>query len=264
MSALARHARILRHYARVGLVRKSQFRTEFLVQVIMDCFWYTSHVLVFEFLYAHTESIAGWERAEVRVFLGYMFVADAFMMTWLGKGWTFGKDLKDGNLDPVRLRPASPIVLYFFQLFSVEGLTNMSIALAYLLYACHSAGLELGLETALLFGWGILLAWWGRTVLSVGFSILEFWVLHSDLSQFFSELVMAPSNQPLDVFGARLKGFFLYAVPAGAMAFLPASIALSRMSPLAGLLHTSWVVLLGLGAFRFWRYSFRRYESALS
>ena len=42
-----------------------------------------------------------------RVLLGYLFVSDAFMMVWLGQMWRFGRDVKDGALDPVRVRPAS-------------------------------------------------------------------------------------------------------------------------------------------------------------
>ena len=98
-------------FARVGVVRKSQFRVEFWFQVIMDCLWYATHVGVFEVLYMHVSEIAGWDRDEFRVLLGYLFVSDAFMMVWLGQIWRFGRDLKDGELDPFRVRPAATLFL---------------------------------------------------------------------------------------------------------------------------------------------------------
>lgn len=266
-SAAARlrvHLGIARQFARAGIVRKSQFRTEFFSQVVMDCIWYSIHILVFEFLFQHTESIAGWTLPEVRVFLGYLFVADAFMMTWLGQGWRFGRDLKDGLLDPIRVRPASPIFLYFFQQFSLEGAVNLSIAFGYLGYGLLQSGLELAPGTAVLALWGVAIAWWGRALLTILFSISEFYLLHSDLAQFLSELFIQPADRPLDIFGRRLKQFLLFLIPVGALSYLPACLVLGRIGPAAGLFHSAWLFGLGLLVFRFWRHSFRRYESAMS
>ncbi|MEK7487315.1 MAG: ABC-2 family transporter protein, partial [Planctomycetota bacterium] len=118
LKKILRYLRIISQFMRVGIVRKSQFRVEFFSQVIMDLIWYFTHILVFEFLYLHTDSIAGWNREEIRVFLGFLFVSDAFMMACLGQNWHFADDLKNGNLDTFRVKPASTIFLYFFQRFS--------------------------------------------------------------------------------------------------------------------------------------------------
>jgi ABC-type uncharacterized transport system permease subunit len=88
------------------VIRKSQFRVEFLTQVVMDACWYGVHVATFEILFAHADTIAGWKPDDVRVFLGFLFVSDAFWMMWLGQSWHFGRELKDGVLDSLRVRPA--------------------------------------------------------------------------------------------------------------------------------------------------------------
>jgi len=261
---LRQHLAIAWQFLRVGVVRKSQFRTEFLSQVLMDCCWYASKILVFEFLYQHTETIAGWDLQEVRVFLGYLFVADAFMMTWLGQSWFFGRDLKDGKLDPVRVRPASPIFLYFFQRFSLEGAFNMAIALAYLAWGLTQSGVPFGLVGLGQVLWGIGMAWYGRCLLTVGFSIAELHFLHSDLSRFLTEALMAPSDKPLDIFGRRLRQLLLLALPLGVLAYAPACLVLGRVSPLMFLAYTGWLAAMGAFVAWAWRASFRRYESALS
>ena len=61
----------------------------------------------------------------------------------------------------------------------------------------------------------------------------------------------------------RVRMFFLLLVPIGFLAWLPASLMLGRIGPLAGILHTAWIVVLGLVVFRLWNRGFRRYESAL-
>ena len=260
---LAQLAAIAGHFVRIGVIRKSQFRAEFLIQVLMDTCWYASHVLVFEVLFAHTRSIAGWSHAEIRVLLGFLFASDAFMMMWLGQTWHFGRELKDGKLDPVRLRPAPAIFVYFFQRFSLEGGANMAMAVGYLIWGAGRAGLEPSLANAALLCWALLLSFWGRTVLSVMFSTFEFYVLNSDLSHFLHDFFIAAADRPLDVFTRRIQQFFLYMVPVGVLSHAPASLVLGRAGVVDGLVYTLWLGLGGALCFRFWNRSFRRYESAL-
>ena len=93
---------MLRGYVRIGFVRKSQFRWEFVNQVLMDVCFYVSFVLTFDILYGLGSdgarlSLAGWDHASMRVYLGFGFVADALAMTFLGQQWHFGADLKNGT-----------------------------------------------------------------------------------------------------------------------------------------------------------------------
>jgi ABC-type uncharacterized transport system permease subunit len=171
-SPLVQHLRIAAELARVGVVRKSQFKVEFWCQVIMDFLWYVSHVAVFEVLFLHAPEIAGWNREHFRVLLGFLFVSDAFMMIWLGQMWRLGRDLKDGKLDPYRVRPASTLFLYGFQQFSLEGCVNMSMALGYLVYGASVALHGLTPPALLLIGFGIVLCCWVRIVVVTLFSIL--------------------------------------------------------------------------------------------
>lgn len=262
-SWFSRHAAIARQFVRIGVIRKAEFRLEFVNQVAMDCAFYATQILSFEFLYRFTDTIAGWNRAEVRVFLGCLFVSDAFSMVWLGQGWFFGEDLKKGNLDSVRVRPASPIVLYFFQRFSLEGLTNFAIATGYLGYALASAGSLASPWTIPLAVWAILLAFWARTVLTVLYSTSELWVLNSDLSRHAHNFFMDVTDRPIAVFHPRFQQFLMYVVPAAAMTYVPASIVTGRMSASAALAYTGFLAAFGFLVFWAWRASFRRYASGM-
>ncbi|MCK6444901.1 MAG: ABC-2 family transporter protein [Planctomycetes bacterium] len=261
---LRQHVRIGRQFARMGVARKSQFRVEFASQVLMDIVWYATHVGVFEVLMRHTHSLAGWTLPELRVFVAFLFVSDAFWMAWMGKSWHFGRDLKDGNLDPVRVRPASPIFLYFFQSFSLEACFNGAIALGYLGWALASADGVDALRCLWAVPWAIALSVWARIVVTVLFSTAELYLVNSDLGIFFWEFLLGPIERPLDVFGRRVKLFLLFVVPVGCLTHFPAALVLGRVGALEALGYGAWLLLFGLGVFWFWRRSFRRYESALS
>ena len=258
-----KHLRILAQYARIGVVRKSQFRVELLSQVVMDCVWYSVKIATFEVLFLYTKRIAGWSAPEVRLLLAYVFVSDSFMMMWLTRRWRFGRELKDGKLDAIRVRPASPVVLYFFQDFSLEAGVNMAVAFGYLGFATWRSGLPHGPATWLLLAWAVALAWWTFVVTCVMFAIADLWVLDSDISNLVSRVFDNSGSYPLDIFSKGLRQLLLWVVPVGLIAYLPASLVLRRASPLAGLAASAFILAFGWIVFRAWRWSFRRYESAM-
>jgi ABC-type uncharacterized transport system permease subunit len=223
------------------------------------------HILTFELLFGLGEgfSIAGWERADVRVFLGFIFVSDAFMMSWLSQAWHLPEDIKNGNLDPVRLRPAPSILVYFFQRFSPEGAVNFLCALSYLAFGvATSEALAPRLLWALPLGF--CLALWAQLVVSVGLGTLEFLLINSDLSRFFVDIAHTASGKPLDIYARRVRQFMILILPVGALAHVPATIVLGRVSDLSAIGQSVWLILLGLAVFALFRRSFKRYESALS
>lgn len=262
-SVVLQHLRIAAQYARIGVIRKSQFRVEFWSQVLMDCCWYASHVAVFEVLYAHVGDIAGWNREQFRVLLGFLFVSDAFMMIWLGQMWRFWRDLKDGKLDPFRVRPGSTLFLYGFQQFSVEGCVNMAVAMTYLAYGIARASAHVTLGVVLVAVVAVALSWWVRTILVTFYALVDLWLLGSDAGQFVNETIHAVSDRPADVFGARVRTFLLYVLPVGALAQVPAGMVLSRYTALEAVAAVGWLVALGLATFAAWNRGFRRYESAM-
>lgn len=258
------HLRILGQLARIGVLRKSQFTVEFWCQVVMDCLWYAAHVAVFEVLYVHTREIVGWKREDFRVLLGFLFVSDAFMMIWLGQLWRFGRDVKDGALDPYRVRPASTFVLYGFGQFSPEGCVNMAFALSYLVYGITVARPEAGLTTALIALAAIALSLWARVALAAWFALLDLRFVGSELGHFLRELLGAAHDRPFDLFGKRLRMFLLYVVPLGALTQIPASFVLGRYSLLEAAGILAWLAVVGALVIAAFGRALRRYESAMS
>ena len=263
-AVLRRYLRVARQFARIGVVRKTQFRVEFASQVVMDCIWYVTKVATFEILFQYADDIAGWSVSDVRVFLGFIFVSDAFMMMWLGMRWRFGRDLKDGKLDPLRVRPGATAFLYFFQQFSPEAVLNMVVAMAYLLIGVAMSGHGGAWATWAVLPWAIALSCWGITALTVFFSTIEFHLLSSDLSAYVTHALDPAATNPLDVFSRRIRLFLLMVVPVGVLAHVPASMVLGRYDVVTGLLDTAWMLAFGVGVLLFWKRSFRRYESAMS
>jgi len=259
------YVRVARQYTRIGWVRKSQFRWEFVNQVVMDCLYYLSFLLTFQILYGLRDdlTLAGWTRDDIRVFLGMAFVTDAFMMTWLGQSWHFGDDLKAGNLDAFRLRPGPVWFTYSFQRFSPEGLTNMLVAVGLLTYGLvrHPA---IGAADLWLVPLAFAVAFTAQAALVVLLQGLEFWAVNADLSRFFSQIFTQISDRPLDVYPRGVKRFFIWAVPIGALAWFPAGVLVGRHGALFVLGYACLIALFAVAAGRLFARGMRRYESAMS
>ncbi len=268
--------RVLRAYARIGWVRKSQFRWEFVNQVAMDVMFYISFIATFTMLYGLGEtvggkelSLGGWSLREMKVFLGMTFVADAMMMTWLGQQWHFGNDLKNGALDPFRVRPGSTAFLYFPQRFSPEGLTNLAIASGWLVYALAGV-VGMGPEALVSPGglaWrlpcAIALVAFIQVFMMVFFNLIELWVTHSDLGHLGSNLFYQLSERPIDVYPTGLGRFLMFVVPVAMVAWFPASLVLGRVGLAFGATYPLVAVAFAWVVSRLFRIGLRRYDSAM-
>ena len=262
---------------RIGFVRKSQFRWEFLNQVIMDLLFYVSFILTFDILYglegtgeagaavSGALTLGGWTHAEMRVYLGMVFLADAVIMTFLGQNWHFGEDLKNGNLDSFRVRPGGTAYLYFFQRFSPEGLTNMLMGAGWLVFALMGVMPQQvdWLHLAWALPCALVVIAWSQVFLVLSYNLCELWLLNSDLGHLAGMFASSFGERPLDVYPKGLARFMIFVVPVAGIAWFPASLLLGRLDVAFALLYPLVLVAFAAVVLRLFRIGMRRYESAL-
>ncbi len=258
-----------RQYVRIGFVRKSQFRVEFVNQVLMDLCFYAAFILTFEILYGlggeEALTLGGWSHEEMRVYMGMVFVADGLFMTFLGQQWHFGQDLKNGNLDSIRVRPGSTAFLYFFQRFSPEGLTNLLFGCGWLVFALSGVVPEQVEPLTLL--WALPCAAaviaWSQVFLMLSYNVVEFWLLNSDVGHLVSMLVTSFGERPLEVYPGAVGRVLKFVLPVAGMAWFPASLVLGRLDTGFALAYPLLLVAFAVLVTRVFRRGLRRYESAM-
>ena len=93
MNALAQHLRVWAASARYSLTRALMFRGDFIIWSLVELFWMGVNLLLVEVIYRHTDSIAGWNRAEMLLLLGTLFctVAGYFALQPLMEGTRTGQ-----------------------------------------------------------------------------------------------------------------------------------------------------------------------------
>lgn len=235
------------------------------LQFINDILWYIMQIVLFEALYLHVNELGGWGIAEMRVFLGMLFLVDALQMILFQNNFdTFTDKIVRRDLDLLLLRPVSSQQLMTMQKLQCGFIINAIFALTWLL--------------------------WSLTLLPDGFpwlrSLLLFIVVPAALGIFYSTRMFFSTmallitraehfhelyftffkmgQRPDHLYGPGIRYFVLLIIPVGMIASLPTKVLVDPMNSwaLPGLLVGSATFLFL--ANRFWRWSVKRYMTMVS
>lgn len=106
------------------------------LQFINDILWYTMQIILFEALYLHVNHLGGWGIAEMRVFLGLLFLVDAFQMILFAYNFdVFSEKIVHRDLDLLLLRPVSSQQLMTSQRLQSGYILNALFAMCWLLWS---------------------------------------------------------------------------------------------------------------------------------
>ncbi|MFI0435994.1 MAG: ABC-2 family transporter protein [Parachlamydiaceae bacterium] len=230
------------------------------LQFVNDMLWYTMQIILFESLYLHLDNLGGWSIAEIRVFLGVLFLVDAFQMILFAHNFdVFSEKIVHRDLDLLLLRPVSSQQLMTSQKLQCGFLLNAIFALSWLL--------------------------WSLSLLPEGFPWMRSWlifiVMPAALSIFYSTRLMfctvallmtraehfhelyfiffKMGQRPDHLYGPAIRYIILLMIPIGMVASFPTRVLVDPTDSwaLPALLVVAIVSLLVTHLF--WRWSVKRY-----
>ena len=143
MSALVSHARIWLASIRYSLVRAMMFRGDFIMWALVEFFWMSVNVLMVSVIYDHTESIAGWTKYEMLLLVGTTQLTQRLLMAFFWSNlFELGRNVRSGHFDFFLAQPGSPLFMISTRKFDLDGLVNVPVAIAIVVYAAHRLGLD--------------------------------------------------------------------------------------------------------------------------
>lgn len=230
------------------------------LQFLNDILWYLLQIVLFEALYLHVTDLGGWGIAEMRVFLGVLFLVDAFQMILFSHNFdVFSEKIVNRDLDLLLLRPVS----------TQQLMTSQKLQCSYLLNAIFA------------FSWLI----WSLTLIPGGFpwlrSLLILIIIPAALAIFYTTrlifctvaLLMTKAEhfhefyftffkmgqRPDFLYGSGVRYIILMIIPVGMIASVPARVLVDPMDTFA---LPSLLIMAALFLFianRFWHWSVKRY-----
>lgn len=265
MKTLKLHFRTFLALARFSLSKSMEFRTDFYFRFIMDCFFYALAIAFFEVIFLHTDSLAGWNRQQVLLFVSGGLLIDAVYMTAIAKNiWELPRLINKGELDYQIIRPVSTLFFVMTRHFEFASALNILVALGIMFYAIDLS--PIAPTFMQLFGFFIMLL--NGLILFVClrlFTVLPVFWTHSELG--FHMLFMSleqVAERPEVIFRGTTHLLFTTILPFLVITSYPARIFFGSISLLEicyAMLLTTLFFLLVLYV---WKKGLKAYSSASS
>ena len=271
MSALAPKIKTFKKYSslylaffRASLISDLEFRSNFLLRIITDIFWYIAQITTFEVLFLHTKKIGDWNQAQTRVFLGVLFIIDAFYMIAFSENLDrLSEKVRKGDMDLILAKPIESQFIISLQKINTAIFGNLLMGISWFVFSlCQLPE----------FSWWRLL--WLTIMIPCGisviyalrfcFSAIAVIFARSENVQFLWYQIYKLAARPDSIYFPWLKFILLTLLPVGMIASVPARVLMDPQNfwlPLWALVLAPTLIYL---SHRFWNFCLKYYSSASS
>lgn len=249
---------------KASFIADLEYRANFFTRIMTDILWYIAQIMTFEVIYQHTDTIGDWNKYQMRVFLGLLFVIDAIYMIIIHENLdNISEKVRKGDLDLLLAKPVDSQFMLTLQKANTAIFGNLILAIAWLFYALN--GLADFSYYRLL--WLVILIPCSLMVIySIRFMFSATAVIftRSENLQFLWWQIYKLGMRPDSMYNPYMKLFVLTALPVGVIISIPARALLNPPE----LNYLLWPLILApmlvYGTHRFWNYALKFYSSASS
>ena len=264
MSALA-YLRIWLAAVRYSVVRTMMFRFDFFLWLSVDLAWMAVNLLFIEVIYAHTDNLAGWNKAQMILLVGtamlIMRLCLAFFYTNLA---SMDRNLREGTMDFFLAQPGNPLFMIATRRIELDGLFDTIAAVGIVVYGAVSLDLTPGLPDLMCYAYLVFCGLVVHFSTLTALVSLAFWMTRVQGIETGYFGVFDLSKLPRGALRGVMEIVFVYAFPVVLISNFPAETLLHGAS-LGQVLWLTGVTALAFGAaVGFFHLGLRRYTSASS
>lgn len=260
---MIRYFRLWWHFFLNSLSRELEYKSHFLTMIVVDVVWYSTQIALFEVIFLHTNTIGGFTKPEMTIFLATFFLSDSINEFLFAKNfWTMSENVTKGDLDFYLMKPVSTTFMVLFRYVYISAIFNLIGCIILLLWGVsllsYSPTIWDILNFLLLFilGNSILLS---LQVLLSGI-IIKSIAGESIVNSFYSTFQIA--GKPDTIFSYLLRKFFLYIFPISMIASLPTKALLSQIGIIELFIAAVIATIYFVGAYKFFMHSLKKYSGA--
>jgi len=266
-AALRRYLGIYAALWKNSVTREMNFKTNFLLWIVVEVLWFGLQLAFIGVLYLHTEQIGTWSKWQVVMLVGAShFIQQVFQAFFLINCTNLSELVRLGKLDFLLLLPVNSRFVVSFRQVDLGAFVNAASAVAVMVYAARRMDLSPGAaqiaEFLVLCAAGILIHYSLMFLLAS----ISFWTVRAQGIVWGYYNLFQIARMPDEAFGRGLfRGFFTFAVPMLLVSNVPVRLLVDKLSSAGPLL-----LLLVMSGLCFavsewiWRLSLRQYTSASS
>lgn len=241
-----------------------EYRANFATRILTDIFWYLAQIITFETIFSHTEKIGDWDLSQMRVFLGILFVVDAFYMILFSDNLDRMTDkVRKGDMDLLLAKPVNSQFMMSLQRTSSALIGNLIIGLSWLSWSLANLN---NLEPVRLLWLALLIPCGLICLYAIRFMFAATAVIFtkSDNLQYVWYQIYKLGMRPDSIYFPWLKFILLTVFPVSVVASVPARSVLEPANYLLFLWIPVLAFLLLKTSHRFWNFALKHYSSASS
>lgn len=261
---LKKYTSLYKAFFRASLIADLEFRSNFLIRILTDIFWYAAQITTFEVLFLHTDKIGDWNQAQTRVFLGVLFVIDAVYMIVFSENLDrMSEKVRKGDMDLILTKPAESQFIISLQKVNTALFGNLILGLIWFFWSLSQLP-EFSWWRLL---WLIVMVPCGVSVvyaLRFSFSALAVIFAKSENIQFLWFQLYKLATRPDSIYFPWLKFILLTILPIGMIASVPARVLIDPPNILFPLWAVFLAPMLIYLSHRFWNFCLKYYSSASS
>ena len=264
---MKRNLRFILMLIKMKLSHMMVFRLNFFMVFFADGTLFLMQLLTFEAIYSQVETIGGWSRGQMIIFVGTFSIINALNMLiyFFGVVDIPGK-IKRGDLDQYLTKPVNPLLRLTFESINPGSIPLVILSVLIVSYGVSAEGLKV--SPPIVCGYTVLVIimtvlWYDMEVLLR--SIPFFLVISADgIMRIEDPLLELNFKVPGILFKGFFRILFYFIFPYGIMSTVPTQF-LTRSITLPGVLTAVLTaVIFTVFTLWFWRFGLRRYKSASS
>ena len=263
-ASLAKHGRIFLVELKNNWVREVIYRSNFITAALVDLVWIIVEATLFNVLYSHVQTVAGWTLHQTYFFLGVFFASDALFTLFFSRNfWTFTDYVAKGEFDILLIKPANALFLATTRAMNLTAGFNVILGFIIMFRFGHQAGFAGGVAWLHVFGW-LLIGLMSQFLLRLFFMVWVFWTDRGFSLALMYYKLFELATKPDLLYPYMVRFIILTIIPFGFIGSVPARAILQGLTPGEYFRVFGVLVALALVNMRLWKRGMLRYQSASS
>lgn len=261
---MRRYLRIYRTFFITSLHRELEFRANFLAKVLQNVVWISAFIAIVLVIYSNTNSVAGWNRGDALTLSATSFVISSINSALFFSLMEIPEMVRKGTLDFTITKPVDSQFWVSTRRFNLDQIGTFLAGCAIVVMGIKAAGAHTSLVQWAAYACLVIAAVLIYYSFNLCLMTLGVWLVRVDNLWVLGETVIQIARYPLDIYGLWIRRLFLYVLPLGLLATVPAVQLVKGFNGPFLLLGVVWAASFFSFARWFWRYAMRHYTSASS
>ncbi len=262
---MRRYLKLYLLFAKYAYIRAMMYKENFITWSLVTVGWFILNLLFYQFIYLNVDIIAGWQKHEVYMVLGFYFLFDFLLWGILWQNMRqIPEKINKGTLDLELTKPINQQFLLSFKHIGNDDFNSLIFGLGTIIYALRLGSIQPTLLEVILGFASVILAF--IYVYSAWFTTMcaAFWFERIDNLHFLFPGLRHFWRVPQPFYKGLLRGFLTFVIPATLITTVPAQILLRKPSMLLFATLIFFAIFSLLFSSWFFKIAIKRYGSASS